>query len=100
MIGRIELMIPCKEDKCLKLAICKSKRTIFCTRMYQFMYEDNVNWHDGFEFLPNLIDLYRDAVDNKYHEAFDGAPIINSVRLQMEMEKNTNEKRNKDKVIR
>lgn len=80
-------MIPCKETKCLKQAICKTKRTIFCTLLYQYLYSNNENWHDGFESFPALIDLYRDPIDNKYHEAFQGAPIINAVRLQTEMEK-------------
>lgn len=73
-------MIPCKENGCLKYPICKSKTTIFCTPLYNYMYQNNENWHDGFNSLQNLIDVYRDRnIVNS--SLFEGAPIINSTRL-------------------
>ena len=82
-------MIPCKENGCLKYPICQSRVTIFCTLLYNYMYENNDNWLDGFESLKNLIDLYRDKYEGQPYmdKIRDGAPIINSTRLMDKVEK-------------
>ena len=81
-------MIPCKEIKCLKEAICKTKRTIFCTKLYQYLYSNNENYQDGFDAFPILIDVYRDRADLVLNGTMNGAPIMCGARLIKEMEKN------------
>lgn len=79
-------MTPCERDKCLKLPACKSKRTIFCNPLYQFMFTDIQKQDEGYALLTNLIDVYR---DEQYpgDGPFQGAPIINANRLADKIEK-------------
>ena len=51
-------MIPCKQTKCLKLAVCKSKEEIVCTdlRTYYISLDghDNDRWSELNDTLPHL----------------------------------------------
>ena len=80
-------MIPCKETRCLKQAICKTKRTIFCTSLYEYLYSNTENYQDGFYAFPSLIDVYKDRSDLVLNGTMDGAPIMNGTRLLKQMEK-------------
>ena len=82
-------MIPCKKDKCLKFPVCKTKRTIFCTLLYNYMYSTMNKQDEAFSILVHLIECYRDRGDlqRRYMaDIKDSSPIINSYRLIGEYE--------------
>ena len=57
-------MIPCIENRCLKLPICKSKESIMCTLLQVYAKSQEVSheslWLDVNKIFPNAEVIYDD----------------------------------------
>ena len=71
-------MIPCKESKCLKFPVCKTKRTIFCTLLYVYLREI-INEDEVYEILQDLVSCYPNETEfglNHVAELKRNEPVI------------------------